>query len=237
MSAAKIALNEIFRSIQGEGPRTGQEALFVRLAGCNLTCVWCDTQYAWNWGAYDRGAESRLVTVAQLVGDVLGRADWGGDLMVITGGEPMLQQESLSLLLTEVRVARAGMHCQVETNGTVPVLPRTAGLVDQFVVSPKLHHAGESLGARIRMEALRTYAALPETALKFVVASKDDLTEIEAICSELEIERRRVWLMPLAASAGELLEVSPMVAELALTTGCNLSSRLQLLNWGNERGR
>lgn len=237
MSELRVALSEIFRSIQGEGPRTGRQALFVRLAGCNLACVWCDTQYAWNWDTFDRRSESRRVTVAELVDDVLAHTDCDVSLVVVTGGEPMLQQEGLSLFLRQLRAARPDVCCQVETNGTMPVLAEMAGLIDQFVVSPKLRHAGGPRAARIRMRALLTYAALPESAFKFVVSSSSDLTEIEEIRRELSLEAARVWLMPLAASVGELLETAPRVAELALVTGYNLSDRFQLLSWGQARGR
>lgn len=100
---------EIFRSIQGESYLMGLPCTFVRLAGCNLRCAWCDTSYAWD----DSNA------VEMTVGDVLDRVrGLGADLVEITGGEPLLQQDSLELMR---HLCDMGSRVLLETNGTQDV--------------------------------------------------------------------------------------------------------------------
>jgi organic radical activating enzyme len=121
-----LALAEIFYSVQGEGTWTGTPAVFIRLAGCNLNCRFCDTDYA-------------LQAFAS-VGEVVARVrELGGDcpMVILTGGEPLAQTESSAL----IEALRAdGRRVHIESNGTVPVeLARDVWLT----VSPKerLHPA------------------------------------------------------------------------------------------------
>ena len=114
-----LTVNEIFRSIQGEGTRAGRPCTFVRLTGCNLRCAWCDTRYAW-----DEGADMPLE-------DILGRVDeLGCGLVEVTGGEPLLQATTPELLK---RLCDAGCETLVETNGSRDISqvdPRVVRIVD-----------------------------------------------------------------------------------------------------------
>src|SRR6187200_2994096 len=117
-----MKISEIFYSIQGEGKLAGVPSVFVRVSGCNLRCVWCDTPYAsWRPDGQDRALD-----------DVLGEAlGYGARHVVVTGGEPMIEPEMVAL--TE-RLREAGQHITVETAGTVfkPVQ------CDLMSISPKL---------------------------------------------------------------------------------------------------
>ena len=120
-----LQLAEIFYSVQGEGTWTGTPAVFVRLAGCNLSCAFCDTDYALKFFA----------TVDEVVARV--RSEGGACPMVIlTGGEPLAQQETRRL----IDALRAdGRRVHIESNGTLPVeLPDDVWLT----VSPKERLAG-----------------------------------------------------------------------------------------------
>lgn len=116
-------VNEIFYSLQGEGHNTGRAAIFVRLAGCNLRCAFCDTDFH----AYTEMSDEDILQAI---------APYEGHFVVITGGEPTLQvDEGLIDLLH-----RHGYEVAMETNGTHP-LPRN---LDWSTVSPKaLFFAGE----------------------------------------------------------------------------------------------
>ena len=100
----KIA--EIFRSLQGEGKNQGRPCLFIRLAGCNLKCRWCDTP------------ESRAGGVDMSIDSVLERV-WriNPAYVCITGGEPLLQSDELEQLLGSL--SRRGIIVDIETNGTI----------------------------------------------------------------------------------------------------------------------
>ena len=113
---------EAFASVQGEGLRQGEPTLFVRMAGCNLRCSFCDTKRAW--------ARGHAQTVAEIVGQV--RALWRlhpARWVCLTGGEPLRQP--VAPLIRALR--RDGLSVQVETNGTFPPRPEA----DWYTVSPK----------------------------------------------------------------------------------------------------
>jgi organic radical activating enzyme len=115
-----LALAETFYSVQGEGTWTGSPAVFVRLAGCNLNCRFCDTDYSLR----------EYASVAQIVARV---RELGGDcpMVILTGGEPLAQRES-SALVDALR--RDGRRVHIESNGSIPVeLPSDVWLT----VSPK----------------------------------------------------------------------------------------------------
>jgi 7-carboxy-7-deazaguanine synthase len=100
----KIA--EIFRSLQGEGSNQGRPCLFIRLAGCNLHCCWCDTPYA-QAGGSDMSIDAILEQVWHL----------NPPYVCITGGEPLLQGDDLEPLLSSLHAR--GTSIDIETNGTI----------------------------------------------------------------------------------------------------------------------
>ena len=112
---------EIFESLQGEGASAGAPAIFLRLAGCNLKCSFCDTPYTWDATRFDLGRESNSLSIAEIV-DSLGR--FGSQRLVVTGGEPLLQQRALEELLRELPEC---FIVEIETNGTItPSAPLAA---------------------------------------------------------------------------------------------------------------
>lgn len=117
-----LKIAEIFAGIQGEGLRMGRPAVFVRLAGCNLRCSFCDTKSAWSGG--------RLMTVAAVAAEVKKtRRPWSGEWICLTGGEPFTQD--IGPLAERLRAE--GFRIQVETNGTIfKDVP-----LDWLTVSPK----------------------------------------------------------------------------------------------------
>jgi organic radical activating enzyme len=117
-----LKITEIFSSIAGEGLRSGEPTIFIRLAGCNLRCAFCDTKYSWQEG---KGySEEKII---EAVRQIHGRfpADW----ICLTGGEPLLQD--VKQLVKKLR--KEGFKIQIETNGTVYRPFR----VDCLTLSPK----------------------------------------------------------------------------------------------------
>jgi 7-cyano-7-deazaguanosine (preQ0) biosynthesis protein QueE len=117
-----LKITEIFPSITGEGLRSGEPTIFIRLAGCNLKCTFCDTKYSWQGG--EEHSEEKII---EAVKRIQGRfpADW----VCLTGGEPLLQD--VELLVNNLR--KEGFKIHIETNGTVYRPFR----VDWLTLSPK----------------------------------------------------------------------------------------------------
>ncbi|MGH3822135.1 MAG: 7-carboxy-7-deazaguanine synthase QueE [Pseudonocardiaceae bacterium] len=133
VGAAAAGGGDVRAHVAGEGPSCGRQALFVRLSRCNLSCPRCDTPYTWDWQRFDVGAETRRLTAADILDWALG---YPTELLVITGGEPLLQQDLLVPLVTGL--AAAGRRVEVETNGTIVPAPVLVDAVAGFNVSPKL---------------------------------------------------------------------------------------------------
>lgn len=228
--AGHLLVNELFGpTFQGEGPSAGQRAAFLRLADCNLACAWCDSRHSWDWRRYDRAAETELVSV-ETVADRL--VTLGTDLVVITGGEPLLQAEAVTELASVLRAA--GRRVEVETNGTIPPPQQLTDLIERFNVSPKLRNAG--LGSRpIDAAALSAFVASGKAVFKFVVCGADDAAQIAALQHAHGLDP--VWVMPQATSPEEVVSGIRQLAETALEHRWNLTGRLHILLWGDQRGR
>jgi len=117
-----MMISEIFRTIQGEGPLMGAYCVFVRTAGCNCMCEWCDTKYSW-----DTWIE---IPVSEVINSV---RRYGTKRVVITGGEPTIQMDEVEELSTRLR--KEGYHVSLETNGIID--DYDTSIFDLVVVSPK----------------------------------------------------------------------------------------------------
>ncbi|HEX4230823.1 MAG TPA: 7-carboxy-7-deazaguanine synthase QueE [Bryobacteraceae bacterium] len=226
-----MKISEVFYSIQGEGALAGVPSVFVRISGCNLRCVWCDTPYtSWNPEGTDRSAASLLQEVA----------GFRASHVVVTGGEPMIAPEIIPL--TDA-LRGAGLHITIETAGTVyaPVA------CDLMSISPKLRNstpfereggrwAAQHERSRYRPDVLRQLMDGYPYQLKFVVSAPEDLDEIETMVNELGADRARVILMPEGVTASTLHERGLWIAEVCKRTGFRYGPRLHVDLWGDRRG-
>lgn len=225
-----LLLAETFTSFQGEGPLTGQPAAFVRLSRCNLNCAFCDTPYTWDWSRFSPDAEAERWPVTKL-------ADWalrqGPALVVITGGEPLLQQTALVPLIA--RLVAAGRRVEIETNGTVMPAAELTGAVTQFNVSPKLSGSEVPEQKRLVPAALSTLAATGKAVFKFVICRRDEVREVAAL--EKAYGLAPIWVMAEGTTQVAVLEGMRALADDALARNWCLSARLHVLLWGDTRGR
>lgn len=226
-----LVVAEVFGpTFQGEGPSTGRRAAFVRLGRCNLDCSWCDTPFTWDWDRFDPATELRRATVP----DVLAQLEaMTPEIVVVTGGEPLLQQRRL-VPLVEACVAR-GWPVEIETNGTILPSSELLALVQQWNVSPKLANSGVPLDKRIRPDALATLVTSGRAVFKFVAAAEMDLDEVAGLVDEHAL--RPVWIMPEGTDPALMVERARALAQPVLDRGWNLTGRLHVLLWGDERGR
>jgi len=165
-----LQINEIFHSIQGESTRAGLPCVFVRLAGCNLRCSWCDTEYAFN--------EGHPMSVDQVLAEV---ERFDCRLVEVTGGEPLLQPEATTLM--GMLVAR-GYGVLLETGGSLPIQGVPAEVVR--IVDIKCPGSGEVASNRWdNLAHLR-----PTDEIKFVIRDRSDYAWAAAQTVERNLTRK-----------------------------------------------
>jgi organic radical activating enzyme len=223
---------EIFHSLQGEGPTIGTPAVFLRLAQCNLACSWCDTSYTWDWQHYDYDKEVVSLNATEAEERIL---ELDCRHLVITGGEPLLQQRELAPLVAALK--ERGFYCEVETNGTIVPLPDLAEKIDQWNVSPKLATSGNPLERRELPSVLEVFSQLPNAYFKFVIVEPGDIEEVCALRTRYGLPGERIILMPEGRTAAVIQGRSPWVSEACVREGFRFSTRLHILLWGDQRGR
>ena len=229
-----LQVNELFRSFQGEGPSTGRPAVFLRLANCNLSCAWCDTRYSWDWAQFDPSDERHEMEVRALADHIVAELQ-DALLLIITGGEPLLQQPALSELAELLRERVPDLRVEIETNGTVSPAPRFAEEINLFVVSPKLSNSAVPQKRRTRPRALASFPA-DRTVFKFVVTGPNDLEEVAEIRRIADVPPHRTWIMPEGATSDAVLRGLRAISAPVAQLGYNVSTRLHILLWGDERG-
>ena len=177
----KLWVQEVFYTLQGEGPLAGQPSVFVRLAGCNLRCFWCDTDF--ESSTWKPDLQELLDRIEELRPDKC-------DLVVLTGGEPFRQNIAPMVQACLER----GLRVQIESNGTLWVdLPQDPRL--SIVCSPKTPKLHETTAARI-------------TAMKYVIKAGEQDPEdgLPVASTQAEGKQARlarpqahhqVYLMPL----------------------------------------
>ena len=223
---------EIFRSIQGEGVSAGAPCVFLRLATCNLSCTWCDTKYTWDWAQFDYDSEVVLLTADEVKERV---RELGGSRLVVTGGEPLLQQKELAPLAASLN--GRGYAIEVETNGTLAPSAELVEAVAQWNVSPKLSNSGNRPDRMEAPDALNAFASLETAFFKFVIVNPSDLDEADALAGRYGVARERVMLMPEGTSPEALSERGAWLAELCAEKGFRYTPRLHIMLWGDVRGR
>ncbi|MBX7269600.1 7-carboxy-7-deazaguanine synthase QueE [Micromonospora sp. Llam7] len=250
---AKVA--DLFYSLQGEGPSFGRRALFVRLMACNLTCGYaalpstsdtpadgtmiCDTEYTWNVARYDLST-ARTLTSAEIWDELL-RLDPATadpslmpvDLVIVTGGEPLLHRDVVTHLAWSARAD--GRAVEVETNATVAPGSDLIAAGVCFNAGLKLESSAVPRARRIKPHVIRQLQDTGQARWKFVVTCPADIQEIVALQHEFGLTQ--VWLSPEGTTADLVVERMRWMADAALTHGWNMTSRAHVLIWGDERGR
>lgn len=235
LTGPTLVVAETFsNTVQGEGPSAGRRASFIRLGGCNLHCSWCDSKFTWDASQFDLRAEMTRRPVTELAAEAT--ADHVG-LVVITGGEPLLHQDQPGWPILLDELAACGVDIEVETNGTRAPDWHTTHRVTQFNCSPKLASGGDKLEDRFVPEALAAMVATGKAIFKFVCRDLDDLEEAATLAARAAISPRRVWIMPEGEDPATLNTRLALLADPAIARGFNLTTRLHVLCWGNERGR
>lgn len=239
-----LKVNEIFGpTIQGEGKSTGKEVVFLRLSQCNLHCIWCDTPYTWNWEGtsfdhpekYSRQKEEKELScdeVFERIHKLANREVNPVMAVVISGGEPMLQQKQLGPLL--VKLKQSGYWIEIETNGTVRPNEEFLCLVDQINCSPKLSNSGDPQNLREKSQALFPLSKSGKTNFKFVISNQQDVDEVVRLVNRYDM--KDVYLMCEGRTVLELTAGEDFVLNAAQVNCFNYTQRLHIIKWGPKRG-
>lgn len=224
----KVSGDGVFFSLQGEGQSIGKPAVFLRLHFCNLQCSWCDTRYTWDRSISQFWQEAQDWSIEQAVAKI---TRFPVRRLIVTGGEPLLQQRNVANLLQQM----PDWDVEIETTGTIEPLPELQERV-QFNVSPKLENSGNLRVARYRSQALRILNGLPATSFKFVVQSPADFGEIDEVVRDTPLDQSKIIIMPEGSTHEEVRKHGLAVVEEVKSRGWRLMPRLHVELWGAERG-
>lgn len=210
-----LRITEIFYSLQGESISSGCPTVFIRLTGCPLRCVYCDTEYAF------QGGELKSLT------DILEKVEqYNTDYVCVTGGEPLAQKECLVLL---EQLGDAGKYVSLETSGALDISqvdPRVSIVMD--IKAPGSHEDSKN-----RLENLDSLK--PSDQIKFVLSDSADYDWAKNMINERQLsDRFEVLMSPVWNN------LSPTVlAEHILKDQLNVRMQVQLhkILWNDEPGK
>ncbi len=249
-AAVKLAkLNgkpEIFYSIQGEGKSIGKPAIFIRTSLCNLHCVWCDTDYTWNWEktsfehindikeGYSKYKKEEWIAEIEVVGILNEINKFPCKRIILTGGEPLMQQKELVVLAKLLH--EEGYFIEVETNGTLTPTDDFDALVNQYNVSPKLSNSKNSQQLREKKSVFEFFSSSDKATFKFVIDTPKDLSEVKELITKYVISPADVYLMPQGTTAKILNEKQKWLVDICKEQGYNYTDRLHIHIYGDKRG-
>lgn len=241
MPSARVSQDGVFYTLQGEGPLIGVPSVFVRLDTCNLRCKWgdilCDAHYtSWTPGELRVSGEDLVDQVFEYIRRHKCRH------LVITGGEPLLQEEVVQLLCREALIGK--VHSTIETNGTKFI----SCSADLICISPKLKSSTpvgtkyEAMHVSNRWNPITVKRLMEcyEYYFKFVIDDPDrDVPEVLGMLEEVGQKVNDPWhvlFMPQGIDSLDLEIKGKALAEWCKKLGVRMTPRLQVSLWGNTPG-
>jgi len=225
-----LRVNEIFGpTIQGEGKSLEMPCSFLRLAFCNLHCVWCDTKHSWNWSKFDKSKEVHEMTDEQIITEL---EYIRVKAVVISGGEPLLQQRQLISLCTKLK--ELNYWIEIETNATIYPNEKLISLVNRINCSPKLWNSLDKRNIRIREKTLSKLVKCKKVNFKFVIDSNKDISELLELHEKFHFPE--VYVMPQCRNKEEFRSKREWVNNICNAFDFNFSPRLHITRLGGVRG-
>lgn len=216
---------EIFTSIQGEGKYIGIPSIFIRFAGCNLRCPWCDTKYSWK--------ETGRYTTETVINFIKSKPKFKH--IVFTGGEPLLYQDDILDILRAV-MAR-DLVITIETNGTIIPGEELYGFMEYiglWSVSPKLF-----MGADMNFTAIKWFNQRVGTQWKFVVDGLLDIDQILDMKEQAIITPVEPIIVQPNGMVQDYQKACQNLAEYVIDhelTELRVLPQFHKICWGNKRG-
>lgn len=213
--SAKLRVSEIFYSLQGETSRTGLPTVFVRLTGCPLRCVWCDTSHAFTGG--------EALSLTQILEQV---ASFGAHYVCVTGGEPLSQKACPELLRA---LCDAGYAVSLETSGALDIFgtdPRVSRILD--LKAPGSGEASKNLWQNLGH-------LTPRDEIKLVLADEGDYLWAKQVMAEHHLSNICPVLMAPVAESLPPAQLAQWILRDRLPV--RLQLQLHKILWGNEQGR
>jgi 7-carboxy-7-deazaguanine synthase len=199
-----LKINEIYYSIQGEGTKAGLPCVFVRLTFCNLRCTYCDTEYAFY--------EGQDLSIGDIIQNI---RKYDCSLVELTGGEPLVQEESLTLMK---QLADDGFEVLLETGGSLPINnidPRVKIIMD--LKTPSSGMLKKNMYENI-------YSLKKDDEVKFVIGSREDYIWSKDIIKKYDLDKKSAILFSVVF--GKLLPVE--LVNWILEDKLNVRFQLQL---------
>lgn len=216
----KLLISELFSSIQGESSYAGLPCFFIRLAGCNLNCSYCDTDYA-------RDAKSGTeYSVAEIMAKT---KETGIPLVEITGGEPLLQEGVKELCQ---KLLEADVQVLIETNGSMAIADIPPEVIK--ILDCKCPTSGET----DKMDFVN-FALLSKTdEIKFVISDREDYDYAVGILNKYELNRKvnNILFSPVLSNPGLSVQLARWILQDKICVRMQL--QMHKIIWGpEERGR
>jgi len=228
-----VKVSEIFYSISGEGIHAGIPTVFIRLTGCNLRCVYCDSRYA-----FEDGEELTLEQVKKRVYDF----EPSPRRLLITGGEPLFQSDAAFLLVLHLQTAMRLV--EIETNGSIDP-PTWFSHVDSWSVDVKCPSSGSKAYGSFKPVWLKKLRR--QDQLKFVVGAEEDLDFVRGFMNRTRL-RPHILVSPIMNVSIDLSKAGvpdeiwydvrwlQRVAEFCKEQNVRMSLQLHKIIYGDKRG-
>lgn len=207
-----------YKAIQGEGIDMGQACIFIRLFGCNLQCSWCDSKFTWH---NDFIKKNNIIKISP---EELFEEIKESKYIIITGGEPTLQQEKLKPFLKLCK--NEGIKIGIESNGSIQVSKEFQCMIDTYIISPKLKNSENPN---------HLFFPVKKAKYKFILKSEKDIKEMQIFSEKHCIEKENIFLSPEGTTKEKILE-KKWLFEFCMKECYNYSCRLHVLFFNSKNG-
>lgn len=240
MDSTKLEVCEIYRTIKSSGVDSGKPVLCIRLFGTDIKDKNDRRSYAWSKDVKSMEQNKKVMTLDEIISEI---DNIKGDKMhwVITGGEPLLQQEAVLELYKKFQETRNGEipYVEIETNGLITPLKPIDKIVDRYNVNIKLSNslngsARSTFGQRVKESTVQFYVDSGKASFVFAVDSEADIKEVDELVRLFKITPDKIWLKPLIIDSRGVIRNVTILWNACLNKGYNLSNRLYMLIHGTD---